>query len=198
MWYYVKQSMLSFVYLFFTAMTAIAIATIGDNLIWLKVVLGILNVGLYGVIIAAASFKDGQNALKVRMANDLERMQIIKTGEDRPLKLKEEYKPWKGFLTGFITCVPLLVLLILHTILILVLGDAYTGAGITASIIYMMFYLFARVNSAVPVTPGLFYWMLFALPFMMLLTGIPYILGARKIQLQQDAIKAKQRQIYGE
>lgn len=198
MWYYVKQAMLPFLYLFFTAMTALGIAIINDTLIWLKVILGLINVGLYGVIIAAASFKDGQDALKVRIANDLERLQIIRTGENRPIKTREEYKPWKGFVSGIITCVPLIVLLIIHTILTLSLGDVYNGAGVVAGFIYMMFFVFTRVNSTALVTVGTYYWLLFAIPVILAFTGIPYILGARKVQRQQDAIKAKQRQIYGE
>jgi hypothetical protein len=94
-WYYIKQAMIPAVYLIFMAMTAMGIAMITDaNLVWLKAVLAVLNLALYGFIVAATSYKDGQTALKVRIANDLERMQIVKTGEDRPLKLREEYKAW--------------------------------------------------------------------------------------------------------
>ena len=81
-WYYIKQAIIPFMYLFFMALTALGIAMITDaNLVWLKVVLALLNLGLYGVIVCATSYKDGQTALKVRIANDLERVQIIKTRE---------------------------------------------------------------------------------------------------------------------
>ena len=208
MWHYVKQAGIPFLYLLFMTMTSIGILGI-EGLVWLKVLLNILSFGLYAVIVVGTSYKEGQLALKARIANDLERVQIIRTGEDRPLKLKEEYKHWKGFLTGFITCVPLIVLLIIHTILILALGEEYKGAGIIASIIYMVFFAFFRMNVstqtdangnavAAEVPATIYYWTLIAIPVIMLLTGIPYILGARKIQQQQDRIKEKQRQIYGE
>ena len=105
MWYSIKQSLLPFIYLIFTAITAFGIMAI-ENMVWLQILLNTLNVALYVVIITAASYKDGQAALKVRLANDLEREQIIRTGEMRPLRLKEEYKPWKGFLYGGIACAP--------------------------------------------------------------------------------------------
>ena len=74
MWYYVKQALLPFIYLFFNAITAFGIICIqGADLTWLRILLLILNIGLYCVIVCAASYKDGQEALKVRIANDLER-----------------------------------------------------------------------------------------------------------------------------
>lgn len=200
MWYYIKQSFLPFVYLFFMAMTAMAILTIGNELVWLKVILCLLNLGLYLIIVCAASYKDGQTALKERIANDLERMQIIRTGEDRPLKLKEEYKWWKGYFYGFLSCVPLLLLLAIHTVLMLI-DPALNGAGVVASIIYLTFFAFFRLNAVgteVAVAPTIYYSTLIALPIIMIATGVSYYMGARKIQHQQDLIKEKQRQIYGE
>lgn len=201
MWYYVKQGLLPFIYLFFTAITAFGILCI-EGLVWLKVVLLLLNIGLYVFIVSAASFKDGQEALKVRIANDLERMQIVRTGESLPLKLKEEYKPWKGFFHGFIACIPLVVLLIVHTIVMLTGGG--NGAGAIAGFIYMMVFAFSRVNintgatAATPINPTIYYWSLLAIPVIVLATGIAYILGGKKIELQQQRIREKQRSIYGE
>lgn len=199
-WYYIKQAMIPAVYLIFMAMTAMGIAMISDaNLVWLKAVLSVLNLGLYGFIVAATSYKDGQTALKVRIANDLERMQIIKTGEDRPLKLREEYKAWKGFMSGIVTCLPCLLLLIVHTILVFCVNPAYNGAGAAAGFLYMIFFIFVRlgVDIAAP-SVYLYYFTLVSFAVIPLMTGIPYVLGARKIELQQQKIKEKQRQIYGD
>ena len=200
MWYYIKQSLLPFVYLFFSAITAFGILCI-EGLVWLKVLLLLLNLGLYVFIVAAASFKDGQEALKVRIANDLERMQIVRTGEALPLKLKEEYKPWKGFFHGFIACIPLIILMIIHTILFLAGGG--NGAGALAGFVYMMVFAFSRVNigtsaTTITVSPAVYYWSLLAIPVIMLSTGVAYILGCKKIELQQQRIKEKQRSIYGD
>lgn len=206
MWYYIKQSLMGFIYLFFTAITAFGIMCISSDMVWLKALLCVLNVGLYVVIIAATSFKDGQDALKVRIANDLEREQIIRTGAALPLKLKEEYKPWKGFLFGGIACVPLIVLLIIHTLLFTLAGDNYIGAGAIAGFIYLMIFAFARLNVptasegavVAAINPTVYYWSLLAIPVIVLTVGVPYVLGARKIELQQARIREKQRQIYGE
>lgn len=202
--YYLKQGVFPFVYMLFMAMIAFGILAIND-LIWLKVLLAILNVGLYGFIVAAVSYKEGQEAMKTQYANDLERMEIIRTGENRPLKIHEEYKPWKGFMFGFITCVPLLILLVFHTIVYLSTGS-YMGLGAIAGIIYLMFFVFFRLNINVSGAEGeavssiswyTYYGALVALPVVMLITGISYILGARKIRRQHEMIEAKQRSIYG-
>ncbi|MBQ7348903.1 MAG: hypothetical protein IJW47_02800 [Clostridia bacterium] len=196
--YLLKLSIIPIVYLLFEAMIALGILTIGDNLLWLKIVLSILNLGLYAVIVWSICFKEGEKALKVRLANDLERMQIIRTGEDRPLKLKEEYKTWKGFAIGLITCAPMVILLIVHTILISV-NPAWTGAGAIVNFVYLVFNAFIHLNLETTVyAPWQFYFNLIALIIIPLITGISYMLGAKKIELQQEKIREKQRQIYGD
>lgn len=206
--YYVKQGIFPFIYLLFMAMIALGIISI-NGLLWLKILLAILNVGLYAVVVAASAYKDGQTAVKVQAANDLERREIIRTGEDRPLKIHEEYKPWKGFMFGFVACVPLLILLAVHTVVYFATGS-YTGIGAIASIVYFMVFVFFRMNVDLSAAEGeeavaavapawyLYFGTLVALPLIMCITGVAYILGARKIRRQYEEIREKQRQIYGD
>ncbi|MBP5466346.1 MAG: hypothetical protein J6Y43_02130 [Clostridia bacterium] len=203
--YYLKQGVFPFIYLLMMAMIAFGIISI-SGLLWLKIILAILNIALYGVVVSAVSYKEGQESVKVRHANDLERMQIIKTGENRPLKIHEEYKPWKGFIFGFTACVPLIVLLGLHTVLYLSTGE-YRGLGAIAGLIYLMFFIFfifGAATSAGEAAAGAtlpwytFYGALIALPVIMLMTGISYLIGAKKIIRQYEMINDRQRQIYGD
>lgn len=200
---YIKQAIIPFIYLFFVAITGLAVVSIDNGLLWLKIVLGILNVLLYLTIVCGSGYKEGQQALKIRVANDIEREQIIRTGEDRPLKLHEEYKWWKGFFIGGISCVPMIVLLLIHTVLILI-NPALNGCGVATALIYMAFFSFfmfagdSSAQSVTPMSPESFYLCLIAIPIIMVSLGVSYYLGAKKIQRQQDAIKAKHRQIYGE
>lgn len=201
---YIKQAFIPFIYLVFVAIVSMAILSIEEKLLWLKIILAILNLGLYLSVVCGTSFKEGQIALKVRIANDLERQQIVKTGEDRPLKLKEEYKWWKGALIGGLACVPMLLLLLIHTILILI-NPALNGCGVAVAFIYMCIFCFfmlggsgSGAETVSPMPPESFYLALVAIPIIMLACGISYYLGAKKIQFQQDAIKEKHREIYGE
>lgn len=194
--YYIKNGVLPFIYQLFMAMIAFGILAI-EGLIWLKIMLALLNTGLYLFIVGAVAYKEGQDAFKVQTANDLERREIIRTGEDRPLKLHEEYKPWKGFAFGFTACVPLLVLLALHVVIYFATGS-YMGLGAIAGAIYLMYFIFFRLDAAAGIYWYTYLGTLIALPVIMLTMGIAYILGAKKISLQQQMIREKQRQIYGD
>lgn len=193
--YYLKNAVIPFVYLFFMMISALGILMIGDHLMWLKIVLAILNLALYEVIVCAFVFKQGEDAVKVRNANDLERKQIVLTGEPRPLKLAEEYKPFKGFIVGLVTCAPLLILMIVHTVIILCGGG--NGAGVVGSIIYLVVYVFFKLGG-MATTAGTVYAALAAVPVIMLSTGISYILGGKKIELQYKRIEESKRSIYGD
>ena len=199
LWHHVKAAIVPFVYLLFMAIIALGIVIIDEKLLVLKIILSVLNIAFYAYIVIMGSLKEGEIALKTRLANDLERVQIIKTGEDRPLKLVEEYKPYKGFFIGFLACVPCIILLIIHTILIFGVSMETTGAGALAGFIYMMFYSLSRLIFATgDQSPFAYYICLISLVFVPLFTGIPYILGAKKVERQQEKIKARQREIYGE
>lgn len=202
--YYAKQALLPVIYLIFMAITAFGILAIGDDLLWLKIILGVLNIALYCVIVFIASYNEGKNAVKVRSANDLERRIIIKTGEERPLKLNEEYKPYKGFIVGLFAVIPLLFFLALHTLLHFTAG--YDGLGAIISLVYLLFFEFfimktgvSDADAAVTTLPWyVFYGTLIAVPVIILVSGIGYIMGAKVIIRQQEMIKAKQREIYGD
>ncbi len=203
--YYIKEAAFAFIYMIFTDITAVCVLFISEELLWVRILLAVLNLVLYAAVVAAASYKEGQTSVKVRAANDLEREIIVKTGEDRPLKLLEEYKPYKGFLIGFITCIPLLILLALHAVFYFA-ADYKTLGGIGA-FLYFTFYVFFSLNrgtSATEITTTSntawynVYGSLIAIPIVMLITGVSYLLGARKIIKQQEMIKEKQKSIYGE
>ena len=201
-WYYVKQMFIPIMYLFIFDIIALGILCIGDNLVALKVILLIVSLGFYAFIMGAVFFKDGQTAYKVRRANDLSREQIIKTGQDIPLKLNEEYKPWKGYLIGAINCVPLIILLIIH--LLLTAGSDPTAAttnntaGAIAGLAYIVVFGFATVKSTVVLTSLSYYISLAIIPFFVCVPGVSYYMGGRKMEIQQELIKEKHRLIYGD
>ena len=70
--YYLKQGVFPFVYVIFMSIIAFGILMI-PGLVWLKALLAVLNVSFYAFIVAAASYKEGQEAMKTLYANDLER-----------------------------------------------------------------------------------------------------------------------------
>ncbi len=195
MGYYFKRALLPFVYLIFMMMLSFAVYSVES--VALRYVLVSAIFIIYVFIVAGISYKEGQQALKTRISNDIERRIIVETGEDRLLNTKEEYKPYKGFLIGLTACIPLLVLLLIHALLIPSANGTSTFAGTVAGIIYIVVYNFFRVSS-MPITLYTPFYSLLSIPILMLVTGIPYIMGAKSIERTQQEIKDIHKQIYGE
>ncbi len=196
--YFLKQALFPIMYLIFMAIIAAGIGVISDDLLWLKIILYLINLGFYVFLMGMTFFKEGQEALKVRHANDLEREEIVRTGEALPLKLVEEYKPWKGFVMGLIAAAPLVICMFIHLILILTAGEAYNGAGVVASLLYLSFYAPYSIFFSTTLTCWQYFILLYAVAVLAVMAGLPYVLGARKQQAQYDKIAERQRIIYGD
>jgi len=193
--YYLKQFSFPFVYLIFMSLVAFAISAIGNDV--LEIVLYVACIGLYTALMIMSNFKEGQEARKILHSNDLERRYMVEHGELRDIRPHEEYKPWKGFLFGIVTSAPLILCMLVHLILFFATGGTSNQAGAVAAIIYMLFY--APFESVLSVTVGSHYFMLlYVVAYLALVMGIPYILGAKKMQKTYDVIAEKQTIIYGE
>lgn len=195
-WYFLKQMFFPLVYMVILSITSIGITAINNDLMWLKYILNAIVLAFFALIIGAVSWKDGEEGAKVLHANDLERRRIVETGEDRPLNLLKEYRPWKGFLAGLSTCVPLIIMIIIHAIMSST--GAGNGAGAVAGFVYMIVFMFFMPDLNMTLTASHYYLTLTAIPIFMVITGVAYILGYRKIQKQYQSVERKQNQIYGD
>ena len=79
--YYLKETWVIWVYTLLTMVTAMAIAMIGDDLLWLELILFALNLGLYGLVVFMMVYKSGETAAKLRHSNDIKRRVIMETGD---------------------------------------------------------------------------------------------------------------------
>ena len=95
--YFMKEFFVVNMYLIMFALIDLGVLCIGDNLIWLKLILCGAVLVSFIIIVGLFIGKEAETAVRVRRGNDLNREHIIKTGKDMPLNLAEEYKPWKGF-----------------------------------------------------------------------------------------------------
>lgn len=68
-----KETWVLYVYTILTMITALAIAAIDEKLLWLQLILFTLNIGLYGLVAFMLVFKTGEEAAKLRHANDIKR-----------------------------------------------------------------------------------------------------------------------------
>ncbi len=192
----------SLVYSITMLMVNIAISIIDGGLLWLKYLLYVLTFALYAVVVAGVSFKDGQDSIKIRQANDLERMNIIRTGEYRELNVVKEYKPWKGFVSGLASCIPLIILMLLQAIFYLINPEKPAlWPGAVASYLYIIVFAFFRPNnvSFTTASQGLNYFFnLITIPVYVLIWGGAYLLGAKKQLNLLARIEEKHKKIYGE
>ena len=194
--FYLKMALLPFVYLLFTAMIGLGVMLLEDDLMWLQIALSATNTIFYGIIVSVAGYKDGQKALRVREQNDTFRKRIVQTGEDIPLNVIEEYTPWKGFFIGFLSCVPVLILLAIHFISNIGQAVPDNTVGMIAGIISMV--VFGYMFCFKSIAFGQYAISFLVVPLVCGLYGGFYLLGAKKERAGYDEIRRIKREIHGD
>ncbi len=194
--YILKKTLFPFIYLIFMAVIALGINEISGDVVALKFILLLLNFSFYVFIVGSLAFKDGEDALNVRVANDLDRKEMVRTGIPKKLRLSEEYKHYKGFLIGLTTCIPLIVFMAIHTVYYFN-GSDYVGMGALADGLYNMFTSFYKIFVS-EFSSGDYFFSLIALPLICLTTGVPYIIGGMRRERHQLRIEEQQRLLYGD
>ena len=187
--YYLKKFFLILVYLISSGIIASG-ALLIEGVEIIKLILLMLNLALFLFIYCSIAFKDGEKALRVRISNDKMRELIIQTGDDYKLDLDGEYKARKGFIVGANACIPLVVLLLIS----LWIGHEGNVAEKTVELFYLVFFGFFNLDFMNVHEDALFascYWTLIAVPFLIVLHGVFFCLGARKVELQQEAFRNK-------
>ena len=189
--YYIKKCAMYLVILLFTIMTGYTLMDMEESSKTFPLIMSFLNFFVYMVMLLSISYKEGQDAYKVLIANDAERRQIAITGEDKPLRLKEEFAVWKGFFIPALSCLIQIVLILLHVIV-------YEISGGTAVFGELFFYTVLSIYPIFHYTIGkVSLYLCLILPLVTILgAGFGYYLGGKKIKLQQDHIKEIHDQIY--
>lgn len=196
--FYVKKAMSAVVYLLITLITGIVGISFSNDLLVLKIILGIMNIGLYAYFVFYMNYKTGEESMSVRFANDINRMEIIKTGKDIPLKTTEEFKWWKGFFIGLLSSVPLLVLWIIHFVLVLITGSQTSIIGGITISLYVFIVYFFNLKSEGLASSSSFYFTSLYVPFVVILSGVGYLIGGRKALNYHHGFEEMNKEIYGE
>ena len=195
--YYYKKANFAFIYLIITLVTGLTGLAFSNDLLILKILLGVMNIGLYGYFVIYYNYKTGEEAMSIRFSNDINRLEIIKTGKDIALKTTEEFKWWKGFFIGLISAIPLIVLWALHFLLVLITGSETTIFGAITLFLYVLVIYFFNISGEGLANTSSFYLTSIYLPFVVLLSGIGYLLGARKAKTRQAGFDELNEEIYG-
>ena len=194
MFSYFKAPIFSFVFLLMFAVSGFAVEFI--ETLWLKVLLGTVLVLVYLLVVFIVFFTEGAQALKIRHANDDDRMEMVKTGREIDINESAEYKTHKGFLMAGIVCAPMIIFLLIHVIIIST-GGATLFFGQATGFVYTVFYCVptALIKQA---SAWQYLYVLYALPLIIGIGGIGYILGAKKQQGIYDKSEETKKKIYGE
>ncbi len=194
MLYYFKQTLYVLGLMLFMILTSSAIVLIETG--WIKIALGFLNIILFSVAIYLSFYNDGVSAVKTIEQNNSERLLIIETGEDRKIERAKEYAPFKGFLFGLFACIPLVVLLIIHAILHATGSESIIVGQVAGFIYYVLFVPISAIAETVKYET--FFYLLYAVVFLPIVTGIPYVMGARKQLREKEKLEEIKEKILGD
>lgn len=189
--YYLKNAAIYYVYLILTMITAFAISAIKD-LLWLKIILCILNMGLFCFIMFVMSAKTGEEAFKLKHTNDIKRRVIMETGDYYEFDTVKEYGRFKGVYIGLYASFPLFVMIFVQIILDICRVESSAISLVVGFTYGTFFFPLRMINNTVSV-----YFSLYGAVIILLIAGLGYYFGARKIRLQTDKIKRTNEQIYG-
>jgi len=190
--YYLKNAAIFYVYLILTMITAFAIVAIPENLLWLKIILSILNMGLFGFIMFVMSMKNGEEAYKLKHTNDIKRRVIMETGDYYDFNTAKEYGKLKGFYIGLYAIAPLILMLFAELILVICRVESGVVSLIVGFTYGTFFFPLRMIDKNISV-----FWSLYGAAVIVAISSLGYYLGARKIIRQTEKIKRTNEQIYG-
>lgn len=194
--FFAKALLIPFIYLIITAITGIGFANVEEIPRAVAFVIIFLDCILFLFIQGTFAFKHGEKGYKTLINNDIERREIVRTGEFREINKADEYAPWKGFVLGLLVCAPLIICMTIHTICYFS-GSEYVGMGYLTGLIYNCF--FGMIQLTVEnITSATYFLNLIMLPLVVLANGIPYVLGAKKTRTVYEKILAREKYLNGD
>ena len=189
--YYFTNSWLFYLYLFFGMLTAYAIEGI-SSILAIRIILYALDIVMLIVIIAAISFRTGENAYKAKRSNLAKLRITAETGDEYPLEYEKEYKWYKGIILGLCPSIVLVFAYILQLIFILSGSDSLAAAYIT-EIFYGIFYYPSRDilgNASV-------FYTFYGIIVMVVPALVCYMLGAKKEKAKIEDTEKTSEKIHG-
>jgi len=195
-WFYAKDALLNYCYMVTGAFLAFVIKMFtADNTIpgYLCSLLSLVNIGVYLFIIITAYQKTGEEAMRKKHANDVERRHMLETRQFRELDKMGEHNIKNPIIFTIIAEAPLALILLITAILNLC---GVPAVGLTNFIkvgfgmFYTFFYGISTLSSA--------YFVAFQLLLMPLGTVFGYYLGVKKAQKTYDKAERLKKRVDGE
>ncbi len=192
--YLLRLIVIPMVYIVCFAFLTSGVASIDALSPLVKSIVGVVCLLLYMFVIGSIMIKEGQDAYGVLLANDAQRRHIVETGIIVDFDESNEYKAWRGFVVGLICCIPLIVMVLMHTIAF-PRGDT-SRISIICEILYGTFYSIGRTYHHTNES-GFYIGAAIILVALPLITGIPYMIGAHARRKQQENIRRMNDELHG-
>jgi hypothetical protein len=190
--YYLKDSILVYTYIIIGGLLGFIIMfMVSENYLpdYVGVILSVINIVIYAMVARNIFLKTGEEAMRAKHSNDIERRHMLETRTYHEINKVTEFNVKKIFIFCIITIVPLIVMLLVKGILDLS-GSGVTGFDLSLRFVYGMVYsLFYCFSSTASV-----YFTAIAFVIVPLPIYIGYMQGVNKVKaeyLQAEQIKQK-------
>lgn len=171
--------------------TAFSVTAI-QGLEWLKLILSILNIGVFIMVTFVTAHKTAQDEARIKHSNDIQRRIVVETGDYYDFDTLKEYKKNKGFILGIYVSAILVIFLLLKFI--------FSTAGVDASffdnVLLILYATFVVPLKTYSDTASL-YFAIYGVAVIILSCGLGYEVGARSKQRVYDRIDKINEQIHG-
>ena len=194
--YYGKDLLLNFSYLLVCSLIGFILmfATV-DNSIqgYICSILSAINVFMYFVVVRNSYVKTGEEAMRQRNANDMDRRLMLETRVYKEIDKVKEYRPQKVWYFIIPIVAPLVILTIV-SLFILIFGGNPAGVDMAIKIIYAFVYaFFFGIDTDISV-----YFALFALVFTIAPIFWGYYNGVNKVKAEYAQVERLKKKVDGE
>ena len=190
--YYLKDSVLVYTYIIIGGLLGyIIMFMVSENYLpdYVGVILSVVNIVVYAMVARNIFLKTGEEAMRAKHSNDIERRHMLETRSYHEINKVNEFNVKKILLFCIITVIPLAVMLIVKGIFDLS-GSGVTGFDLSLrfvyGMVYSLFYCFAFDASV--------YYTALAFIIIPLPMYVGYMQGVNKVKaeyLQAEQIKQK-------
>ena len=194
--YYGKDLLLNFSYLLVCSVIGFILMFVTtDNTIqgYICSILSALNVFMYFVVVRNSYVKTGEEAMRQRNANDMDRRLMLETRVYKEIDKVREYRPIKVWYFIIPIIAPLVILTVV-SLFILIFGGNPAGVDTAIKLIYaFVFSFFFGISTKASV-----YFALFALIFTIAPVLWGYYTGVNKVKAEQAQVERLKKKVDGD
>ena len=194
--YYIKDILVNYVYIVVCSLIGVILCwATTDGLMegYVCSILSVINLALYCVVIAHSYMKTGEEAMRVKHSNDLERRVMLKERYYRELDKVGEYNVGKLLVYVLPVVIPLVLLGVLAGVLAIFSVDTYTIEFILRIAYGFVYSLVFGIKAGASA-----YWAFFAIIIMIAPIVFGYVKGGNNVLKEYARVERIKQAIDGD